>query len=76
MPRLKGQKRTAADKRADKKRTGRPPVDRERRSYHVLVNITPSERQEWAPQAQAEGLPLSTWIAKPRRDQGKRKSGR
>ena len=62
-------KRTAAQKAADKWRTGRPPkADGEKRSEPVMVYLTKAEREELEAVAEAAGVTLATLIMSRWRD--------
>ena len=62
-------KRSAAQRAADKRRTGRPPkADEERRSEPVMVYLTKAERIRLDALAEAEGVTLATLIMSRWRD--------
>jgi hypothetical protein len=62
-------KRSAAQKAADKRRTGRPPkADEEKRSEPVMVYLTKTEREELEAKAEAKGVTLATLIMSRWRD--------
>lgn len=59
-------KRSAAQRAADRKRTGRPPKPIEnRRSVSVMVYLTENERSRLASQAEQEGVTLASLIMRP-----------
>ena len=62
-------KRTAAQLAADKKRTGRPPKDRdEKRSEAVMVYLTQDERKRLESLAKQDGETMASLIMRPWRD--------
>ncbi len=62
-------KRSAAQRAADKKRTGRPPMaPEEKRSEPVMVYLTEDERFRLEAQAEQEGVTLASLIMRPWRD--------
>ena len=63
-------KRTQAEIRADKLRTGRPPkVRSEKHSEQIMVYLTPGERAQLEALAKKEGLSLAALIMRPWREQ-------
>ena len=63
-------KRTQAEIRADKSRTGRPPkAPSERQSEQIMVYLTPTERAQLEKLAKQEGLSLASMIMRPWREQ-------
>ena len=62
-------KRSAAQRAADKKRTGRPPkAPQEKQSEPVMVYLTPVERKRLGTQAAAEGISLAALVMRPWRE--------
>ena len=52
-----------------KKKMGRPSMGDDARQIPLMVKITAKEKKVWASLAKAAGLPISIWLAKPRRDE-------
>ena len=62
-------KRTTAQLAADKKRTGRPPKDRdEKHSEAVMVYLTQDERKRFESLAKQDGESMASLIMRPWRD--------
>jgi hypothetical protein len=62
-------KRSAAQRAADKKRPGRPPMaPKEKRSEPVMVYLTEDERIRLEALAEQEGVTLASLIMRPWRD--------
>ena len=62
-------KRSAAQRAADKKRTGRPPkAPEDKRSEPVMVYLTKAERCRLEPLAEQEGVSLASLIMRPWRE--------
>ncbi len=62
-------KRSNAQRAADRKRTGRPPIaPKERRSEPVMVYLTEDERFRLEALAEQEGVTLASLLMRPWRD--------
>ena len=67
----RNRKRTPAEIRADRLRTGRPPKPaRDKLSEKVMVYLTKAERAKLQAQAQEEGMTLAAMIMSPWRQKG------
>jgi hypothetical protein len=63
------QKRTAAQRTADQRRTGRPPkTPEERRARPVMVYLTEAEYDLLAVEAECEGITVASLIMRPWRE--------
>ncbi len=61
--------RTDAEIRADKLRTGRPPMKKaEKHSRRIMVYLTPDEYKQFEAEAKKEGLSLASLIMRPWRN--------
>ena len=56
-------------KKKVKARMGRPPIGAESRTIPLLIRITPTEHKVWQRLAEAAGMGIGPWVAKPRRDE-------